>query len=352
MGTVLENLRALCTAPGTPGQEYAASGCAARLLREFAPDARVDAFGNVMGTIPCEDPHAPTLLLDAHMDEIGLIVTEIDDKGFLKVARCGGMDRRLLAAQPVRVYTKTGVLGGMIGSKPPHLESKEDAKKVPEITDLFVDIGMEPETAKETIRPGDRVVIESGLVELLNGRVSGKALDDRSGVAAILEALRQTVGSGEALPVRLAVLFSGREETGGQGARIGSFSLAPDWAIAVDVSFAAQPGVPAEKCGKLGKGPMIGIAPALDAALSASLVQLAREAEIPFQQEVMGGTTGTNADDIGISRAGVRTGLLSIPQRNMHTPVEIVQISDVEDTARLLAEWIRKGVGLCEAGTV
>lgn len=346
MATILENLHTLCGQTGVAGLESAAAETAAALLREFAPDAKADRFGNVTGRISCGIPGAPTCLLDAHIDEIGLIVTGIDERGFLKIARCGGMDRRLLAAQVVCVHTAKGDLPGVIGAKPPHLESPEDAKKVPEITEMFVDIGMTKEEAEAAVALGDRITIESGLVELLGGRVSGKALDDRAGVAAILEALRLL--QGKPLPVDLAIQFSGREETGGQGAKIASFTLEPDWAVAVDVSFASQPGVPAEKCGKLGKGPMIGISPVLDREFSNTLKQLAKREGIPFQIEVMGGETGTNADDIGVSRAGVRSALLSIPQRNMHTPVEVVQLSDVEDTARLLAQFILEG-GSCDA---
>ena len=342
MQELWEDLRRLCPVAGVAGAETGAAAVAAELLRELAPDARADAFGNVTGTVACGRAGAKTLLLDAHIDEIGLIVTAIDEKGFLRVSNCGGVDRRLLSAQYVTVHTKDGPLPGVVGSKPPHLESAEDAKKVPELKEMFVDVGLPKEKAEARVALGDRITIESGLVELANGRVSSKALDDRAGVAVILHALRLV--RGKELPVNLAVQFTGREETGGQGATIAGFALEPDSAVAVDVSAATIPGISAEEAAKLGGGVMIGISPALDRAYSARMQSLAKAAAIPFQLEVMGGRgTGTNADEIGVTRAGVRCALLSIPVRYMHTPVELVELADLEATARLLSEFIEKG---------
>lgn len=340
MPSILENLKALCLANGVAGAENGAALLAARLLHEFADDARVDDFGNVMGTILSANPTAKTVLLDAHIDEIGLIVTSIDEKGFLKVDKCGGVDRRHLSAQYVTVHGKREI-PGVIGSKPPHLEKKEDAGKIPEFEELFIDIGMNAAQAEEEVSPGDRITLNTGVTELKNGRVSGKALDNRAGVAAVLEALRLV--KGKKLPFHIAVQFTGREETGGQGAQIAAFTHRPDYAVVVDVSHAEAPGTPPSVLGKLGEGTLIGVSPALDQVLSNRLISIAGESRIPFQYEVMGGTTGTNADDIGVTRNGVRTMLLSIPQRFMHTPSEVTAVSDIEATGRLIAEFIQKG---------
>ena len=340
MPSILENLERLCASTGVSGAEDSAAAAAAALLREFIPDAAVDLFGNVAGVQTSKKAGAKTLLLDAHIDEIGLIVTSIDDGGFLKVSNCGGIDRRQLAAQRVTVHGKKP-LKGFVGSKPPHLEEKEEARKVPELTDMFVDIGMDKEEAERFVSLGDRITVDGEFTILLNGRAASKAIDDRAGVAVILEALR--ILSGEELSVNIAVQFSGCEETGGQGAKIAGFRHAPDLAVAVDVSFAHSPGCKKERCGKLGGGPMIGCSAAIDKAFTDKMVRLAKENNIPYQMEVMGGRgTGTNADEITVTQGGVRTALLSVPIRYMHSPVEVVLPADIEASARLMAEFVRK----------
>lgn len=341
---MIENCKKLCAVPGTPGGEAKAAELAASLLREFIPDSRTDGFGSAIGLLPSKKEGAKTLLLDAHIDEIGLIITSIDDKGFLKFDKCGGVDRRLMAAQRVVIHGVRDI-PGIIGSKPPHLEKEDDAKKAPDFPELFIDIGYSKEEAEKLVSPGDRATFDVPFLELPNGRISCKALDDRCSVAAILEAL--ALLQGEDLPVNLAVQFSGREETGGQGALISAYRFEPDAALTVDVSFAQIPGIEEHQSGKLGEGVMIGYAAALDMRLADSLVTLAKNAGIPYQIEAMGGRgTGTNNDEIVIARGGVRGGCLSIPQRYMHMPVEIVQVSDIEATARLIAEFVKNAGGL------
>lgn len=340
MEQIIEDLKILCAATGVSGDEFSAAQKAAELLRKYIKDAHVDSFGNVVALLPSKKEGAPTLLLDAHIDEIGMIVTAIDEKGFLKVDKCGGIDRRLLAAQVVTVHAKEKLLG-VVGSKPPHLEKKEDSLKTVTFEEVYVDVGLPKEKAEELVSPGDRITMNGSFTELLNERVCSKALDDRAGVAAILECLNLL--EGEELPVNLAVEFSGREETGGQGAHMAAYRLKPDISIAVDVSFAHTPDADEWKCGKLGEGTLIGFSAALDKEISDLLVSLAKEKEIAFQYEAMGGrSTGTNADDILVTRGGVRQGLLSIPLKYMHTPVEVIAVSDLKATARLMAEFIRK----------
>ncbi len=341
MERIKENLKILCGATGVAGYEKGAAEAARRLLQKYIPDAACDAFGNVWGVIPSKRAGAKTLLLDAHIDEIGMIVTSVDEKGFLRFSKCGGIDFRLLAAQSVTVHGKKE-LPGLIGSVPPHLQKKGDKDKLPDENSIFIDVGLTKEQAEALVSPGDRVTIDGEFTELLNGRISSKALDDRSGCACILEAL--ALLKGEELPVNLAVQFTGREEVGGQGAAIAAFNLHPDLAVAVDVSFAYTPDADREKCGELSKGPMIGYHAALDKALSDRLLALAREKDIPCQVEVMSGRgTGTNADEIAVSRGGVRAGVVSLPQRFMHTPVEMVDCADIADTGRLLCELVRIG---------
>jgi endoglucanase len=272
------------------------------------------------------------------MDEVGLIVTSIEGKGFLRVAPCGNIDRRVLMASPVRVHTASGPLNGVVCSVPPHLSAGETLKN-PKTDELFIDVGLTREEVEAKILPGDRITLISEGRTLQNNTVSGKALDDRAGCAVHLKALELLAG--EELNCGLTVLFSSLEESGGMGAKTAAYEADPTHAIVVDVSFALTPDSDREKCGILGGGPMIGFAPILSSGMSREFTELAKANAIPFQREIMSGRTGTNADAIATSRNGVICGLLSIPQRYMHTPVEVVSAEDIENTAKLVAAYVR-----------
>lgn len=337
----MEDLRdllfCLCRAQGVSGLEKAAAQAARKALEPFG-NVDVDVLGNVVMQFGNQEADTQ-ILLNAHIDQIGMLVTSVDEEGFLHVAPCGGVDRRVLPGSPVQVWGKE-VLTGIVCCLPPHLvEGGED--KISPVDKMAVDIGLCREEAMQLVEPGDRIIVFAEPRSLLNTRVTGSALDDRAGAAAVIRCVQLL--SREELSCGVTVLLSTREETGGQGAKTGTFSVDPDQAICVDVSFASQPGVPAHKSGKLGEGPMIGMAPSLDSEMAYTMKQIAEEKGIPYQLEIMGGTTGTDADGIGITKGGVRCALLSIPQRNMHTPCEIVDIEDIENTARLMAEYV-KGV--------
>ena len=336
MQELQEMLFRLCRAPGAAGREDGAAEVARQELA-FLPEVKIDTLGSVVATFG--DPNAKThILLDAHLDQIGMVVTSIDEKGFLKVAPDGGMDRRVLPGSRVVVYGRE-TLNGIVCCLPPHLtDGGED--KVPDITDMAVDVGLSKEEAQALVQPGDMVLVPGEPRRLLGSRVTGAALDDRAGCAVLIRCAQLL--QGEDLHCRVSLLLSTREELDSQGARTAAFREEPDMAIVVDVSFAQQPGVPAHESGKLSAGPMIGVSPILDKGITNTLRRLAKEQEIPFQIEVMGGRTGTNADGINGSRGGVPCGLVSIPQRNMHTPAEICDLEDMENTARLLAAFIRE----------
>lgn len=336
MNTLENMIFELSEANGTPGAEDEISNIIEKYVSGFA-EVKRDGFGNVTAYLPAGKK---TILLDAHMDRIGMIVTGIEDGGFLRVAKCGGMDARVLAAQDVTVWGREPVYG-VVTSTPPHLSTPEDAKKAKDFDSILIDTGMSKQEAERLISQGDRITVRCPHGELENGRIFGAALDDRAGCAAIIRAAELVAETKERPSVQL--LFSAQEETGGDGAVTGSFNIDADECIAVDVSFADAPDMPSEKCGKLNKGPMIGIAPVLDYRISQRLKAIAEEKEIPYQLELMGDSTGTNADHIAISKGGVRTGLVSIPQRNMHTGVEIIALDDVENSARLIAEYILGG---------
>ncbi len=333
---VIDILSGLACAIGPSGAEGSAARLAMELLSDYA-SVRQDALGNVICELGTETDSSEHILFDAHIDEIGLIVTRVDDKGFLHIDKVGGIDRRTLMDAEVWVLG-TKKLPGVICCMPPHLTSGSRTE-VPEIEKLYIDIGYSAEKAKELVPPGSRVVVRSKLTKLLGKRVSCKALDNRAGAASLIRAVELIAQSGARLNCRLSILLSTREETGGQGAAVGSFSIAPTQAIVVDVGFASQPGVAPEQSGELGKGPMIGCAPTLDYGMTAALRRLADEKNIPWQHDIMGGSTGTNADEIAVSRGGVRCGLVSIPERSMHTAAEVVDIDDIENVAKLLAEY-------------
>ena len=345
MGTTgsLEDLKtlifSLCGADGVAGREENAAALAETLLRQYTGRVSRSPLGSVTAML---GEGERCLLLDAHLDQIGLIVTNLLERGFLRFSRCGGMDRRVLIGKPVVILGRRRVRG-IISSIPPHLAKAGD-DKLPELEEMMIDTGLEEDELKRLVAPGDCILVEADPVCLQNDRIAGPALDDRCSMAAILRCLELL--RGKELPCRLAVQFSVQEETGGSGAATGAFALRPDEAIAVDVSFAQGPGVPEKITAQLGKGPLIGISPALSRRMSDTLRQLAEEEKIPYQLEVMGGRTGTNADDIAQAGGGAVTGLISIAQRSMHTAVEIVSLADVEATAQLLAAYVLKG-GVC-----
>ena len=307
---------------------------ALELLRPLAPDACIDALGSVTATI---GRGRKTILLDAHIDQIGLTVTASAGDGFWYVAKVGGMDRRVLVGKPVIIYGREEVCA-VIASVPPHLASKEDGK-LPDFDELLIDTGLTEAESTRLVAPGDRVLIDSVPLELQNDRITAQALDNRCGVAAVLHCLELL--RGESLPCRVAVQFSTFEETGGAGAQTAAFAADAQEAAVVDVSFARTPGAPANVRARLGGGPMIGVAASLDRRIGARLQSIAQQAQIPYQIEAMGGSTGTNADAIAVTRGGVAVGLVSIPQKNMHTGVEIVDCTDVARTGQLLAAYIR-----------
>lgn len=340
---IKEILRQFSLTSGVAGNEKSAAELGANLLSEYGR-VKFNPLGSVICEVKPRIEGKPHIMLDAHIDEIGLIVTFITEDGFLKVGNVGGVDRRTLLASPVTVHTKSGEIKGVICSVPPHLAG-DDAKKIPKIDEINIDIGFSTrEEAQKYVRVGDRITITACFGEMLGGYVYGKALDDRACCAIILRTLELL--KGRELDCGLTAVFSTQEETGQAGAKTAAYEINPTHAIALDVSFAYTPDAEKSKCGELKKGGMIGIAPILSNALTERLIDTAKEKKIPYQLEVMGGRTGTNADDIATTRCGVEVGMISLPLRYMHTPVEMIALEDIEHCARLLAEYLLE-VGIC-----
>ncbi len=320
---------------GTSGYEHDAAQTASEYLKKYM-DVKTDNLGNVIGTTKEGNIH---VLLDAHLDQIGLVVRGFDDKGFVLFDKVGGVDVRVLTGAEVILHGKKDIFG-VVCSVPPHLAKNDDIKKL-DVKQMAVDTGYSKDEVTKIVSIGDRITLRNFQYELFGDKISSGAFDDRCAVAAILYALELV--DGKLNNVGLTVMFSSREETGGSGAKTGAFTNAlygPS--IVVDVGFGDDPYTAKEETIKLGGGPSIGIAPILDADFTKELVSLAKEKNIPYQHDVMGRTTGTNADGITVTGHGIKTALLSIPLRYMHTANEVISLKDVEYTGKLIAEYLLK----------
>ena len=343
---IISCLERLCSASGAGGISQACD-VAGKMLDRYCEDVRLDALGNVIGVIKSGREGAPVLMLEAHIDEIGLIVTNIDDDGFVYTAPCGGVDVRALPAAEVIVHGDRPYYG-VFCSTPPHLADRDKEKdkkgELPKINDIGIDVGMDAKTARNCIKKGDRVSFCPNFTLLNQNRISSKALDNRAGVAAILYCLDLLKKEKVEPNCDIAVVFAVQEELGCRGSAVSAYRVNPDYAVAVDVSFARTPDSEPAKCGELGKGAMIGWSPTLNEKMTRRLKIIAEKHQIPCQHEVMGGVTGTDAESISDARTGVRTALLSVPLRYMHTPCEVADKRDIESAARLLACFIKEGV--------
>lgn len=324
----------LCAVHGVSGSEGPALNTAKKYLEQTA-EVSVENNGNLIAVLGNKGADK-TILLDAHLDRIGFIITDIDDEGFVKVDRLGGVDIRTL--QDSVLVSENG-LKGTVCCLPPHLSDGSGDKATP-IDKTWVDFGMMKEQVEKQLKIGDTLTFSTQPRKLLGDKITASALDDRCGVAALIRAA-ELIDTDE---YKVVILLSTQEETYGTGAKTGAFSVGSDEAIAVDVSFASQPDVTGQY-GKieLGKGPMICISSVLSREMSNKLISVAKERDIPYQLEPIAGATGTNGDHIAVTKRGVRTAVVSIPQRYMHTPVEVISISDVENTAHLIAAYINCG---------
>lgn len=329
----------LCEVCGVSGNEEPAVSAAKEYLEKLA-EVKTDCNGNLFAKLGSKSA-SKTILLDAHIDRIGLIVTDIDENGFVKVDKCGGVDIRTLQDSSIILQNNPEV-AGTVCCMPPHLsDGKEDTAV--SIDKTYVDFGFSESEAKKQIKIGDALTFASKPKMLLNGRVASSALDNRCSAAALIRCA-ELLSEEDNLDYKVVILLSVQEETFGTGSKTGAFSAEADEAIAVDVSFAAQPDVSGQYSKtELDKGPMICISPILCREMSDKLVETAEDLGISYQLEPISGATGTNADNIAVTKGGIKTAVVSIPQRYMHTPCEVVSINDVENTAKLIYEYIKRG---------
>jgi endoglucanase len=340
-------LRELLIARGPSGYEAAPAAVWREAAGKFA-QVSTDIVGTPLALVAPKRGYqkdARRLLVMGHIDEIGLIVTHIDDDGYLWFREVGGWDAQILVGQRVVLDTHEGTVAGVIGKKPIHLLRGEERKKVAEVRDLHIDIGArDGDEARKLVRIGDVAVIDAEPLELPNGRLVSRALDNRLGSYVALEAARLVAEAGGAR-WETAAVAAVQEETVFGGSRTSAYSLEPDAAIVVDVTHATDaPGIDVKEAGKheLGSGPVISRGSTLSDGVFELLYEAGEAEKIPFTVEASGRNTGTDADAVHISRGGVPTGLVSIPIRYMHSPVELVQLEDVHAAARLIAAAARR----------
>jgi len=308
-----------------------------RLAAPLADKVYRDSVGNFVAVKYCGIPGAKKIMLDAHADEVGLLVTHIDDKGFIHFHNHTGVDDRILPSATVTVLG-TRALTGVIATLPPHLLKNTDTTVVVPKNEMIIDVGYDAETVRRLVKTGDLVTLRGGCADLLNNLVMGKSFDNRASCAVLLSVL----STFKKIKPRADIyfVFSAAEEfSGGYGAKTAAFDIVPDEAVVLDVTFGISPFTKAPKGKKLGDGVAIGKSPILDSHMTDELVSKAASHAIPYQLEIMNGRTGTNADKIITTRTGVPTALLSIPLRYMHSAGEVVSLDDMKSTARLLISF-------------
>lgn len=332
-------LMKLSCASGVSGNEKPVFAVIEDVLRDAGVKDDMISYisGNLVVSFGQRCKERPHVLIDAHVDEIGFVVTYIDDDGFIVPGNVGGMDYRLLPAQKVTVHGRSDICG-VVCTLPPHLGG---GNVISGTDSVRIDTGFSAEELSGIVSPGDTISFRSEAHELLGDRVSGKSLDNRAGAVSLLK-LAEIINSGDMPQCSFSLLFSSSEEIGERGARTACFEIDPDIAVAVDVSFAYSLSEDRNECGLMSGGPMIGISPSLSSEISEKLKKAAVSAGIGYQTEVMPELSGTNADQFSVSRCGVKSCTCSVPLRYMHTPAEVVSVYDIEQTALLLAEFLRR----------
>ena len=305
-------------------------------FNELSKYAQTERFSNlnIIGFLKGNSDY--TLMLDAHIDQISMVVTKVSEEGFVTVAAAGGIDLRQLPSKRVIIHSKEKILG-VFSSIPPHL-SKADVV-YDDLSKLKIDTGLK--NAKEIISVGDVVTFKSETFDMENGLICGKSFDNRASVAVLLKLAEKL--KGKELPFNVAFVLSDGEELGLRGVRTAAYKVTPNEAIVLDVTFGNGVGISPDESGVLGKGGMIGISPVLDRKISNKLINIAEQNGIPYAIETMSEKTGTNADMVSISKEGVPTATLSIPIRNMHTDCEILDLNDVKSVFNMIYNYVLGG---------
>ena len=346
MAEIPNFLRELMIARSPSGHEFEAQKVIDRYMTDVADEYRKDTIGNRFVTIKSGD-NRPTLMLSGHMDELGFAITYIDDKGFLSFDTIGGHDRGIIPGRRVRILTRHGDVLGITGKRAIHLLDDDEENKVQKLHELWIDIGAKnEEEARKLVSVGDPVVYETPETAIINDtkNVTGRAFDDKAGAYAVMEVARRLAKEKAQLNCNLTSVASTQEEVGTRGAINAAYSCHPDVAIAVDVGHATDfPGCDNKRFAKaeLGAGPMITRGVNINPLVFERIIECAERENIPYQLEADTRPTGTDARSMQITRGGVPSGLISIPLRYMHTPVETANLDDIENVVRLICAFAR-----------
>lgn len=342
-----ESLIELAETDGVSGREEHVRDIVLRELKQYVDQVFVTRLGSVVGLRHADGKstrrgtggslETPKLMLEAHMDEIGLVVTSFDH-GFVHFTQIGGYDVRVLPSQNVTIHGQED-LPGVIGSRPPHVLRDEERSKVTPMRDLFIDVGLTEARVRELVTVGDVVTLDRKVTALMNGNLAGKSFDDRAAVAVVIDTMRRIAGS----PLKWDVyaVANVQEEDGAWyvGATTSAHKIRPDVALVLDVSHADQPGVGDVNVVPLDKGPGIAMGPNIHPLVHARLLQIARELELPHRITSYAGPTGTDAWAIQVVADGIPTGLVDLPLRYMHTSVETCSVEDLIRASRLSASF-------------
>lgn len=336
----LQFLQTLLNTPSPTSHETRGQRIWLDYAGQFADETFTDAYGNVVATL--NKGGSPRIMLAAHADEIAMAVNYINPEGFIYVRRMGGVDPAITRAQRVTVHTADGPINGVVGNVPPHLtKGEENKKKTPEMHDLFLDIGATSKSdAEKWVRVGDPITLNNQFELLRNNLATGRALDNRVGTFAVAETLRQIKDSGSPLQAEICAVSNTMEEIGALGARQIAYQLHPDGAVVVDVTHATDyPTVSKEQHGEisLGKGPTVTHGRGNHPELVRRLEQIAKENELPLQHEAPSTTSATDNDVVFWTRGGIPSALVSLPNRYMHSPVEIIHLDDLEKIPQMLS---------------
>lgn len=335
---ILNILEKLSNETGVSGSEIKVASIIEKIFKQTCNKVKKDALGNIIGLKSGNSKtNNKKIMIAAHMDEIGLMVKSIDKSGFIKFLNVGGIDERTLLAQEVIVHGRNDIFG-VIGAKPPHLQKKDEKKKSTRMEDLYIDIGLTEEEARKQVSIGDFITINRNFTYLKGKSVTGKALDDRAGITALIQCMKYLENLNHSIDIYFVATV--QEEVGLRGATTSTFNIIPDIGIAIDVGHGRTPDLPKEDTIELGRGPAIALGANIHPKIHQKLVDLAKEHNIPYQIEVNPGSSGTDAWAIQVTQSGVPTGLLSIPLRYMHTSVELANTNDIKHTGRLLALFI------------
>ncbi len=333
-----ETIIDLCGLSAPSGFEERAFSRIEELLKPFVDEIKTDAMGNLIAVKKCGKDKAKKLMFNAHMDEIGMIVTGFE-KGFLRFSNLGGIDPRMLPAREIKVLTNPPVFG-VIDTMPPHTLSAEEMDKAIDQNKLFIDIGMSDEEAKKRVPLGTSAVFAGGVDELCEKIICGKALDDRACVSIVIKTMEAL--SEKELNVDIYCLISTQEEIGSRGAICGTYGINPDYAVVIDVTHAATPDSKKGETLDMRGGAAIGVGPNMNRGITNALIALAEEKNIPYQLEIMSGSSGTDGWVIQVCREGVSTAVVSLPLKYMHSPVETMDVSDADAIVSLLTEFAYK----------